>query len=187
MNSEHHDVCSSEEWATTVRELVIPWVVGDIDLGGDVIEVGPGFGATTVVLRERVPRLTAVEIDRELAARLAGLLAGSNVDVVEGDATSLQFDDARFSGAASFAMLHHVPSPELQDRVFAELARVLRPGGVLVASDSLHSDDLRTFHRDDTYMPIDPSGLPRRLEAAGFTDVEVDQNEFAWKAFAHRD
>ena len=40
-------------------------------------------------------------------------------------------------------MLHHVPSPALQDRVFSEARRVLRPGGVFVATDSLDSADLR--------------------------------------------
>ena len=169
-----------------MRDLIMPWVLADIDLGDDVIEVGPGFGATTEVLCERVPRLTAVEIDSALAARLTGRLEGTNVDVVVGDATELQFDASRFSGAASFSMLHHVPSAALQDRLFGELARVLRPGGVLVATDSVDSDDLRAFHHDDTYVPIDPSGLPQRLESVGFVDIEIDENEYAWKAVAKR-
>jgi ubiquinone/menaquinone biosynthesis C-methylase UbiE len=98
------------------------------DLGDDVLEVGPGYGATTDVLRERVAKLTAVEIDPALAAVLADRLAGANVTVVEGDATALDFDDGRFTGATCFAMLHHVPTSELQDQLFAEVARVLRPG-----------------------------------------------------------
>ena len=69
-------------------------------------------------------------------------------------------------------MLHHVPSSELQDRLFAEIARVLRPGAALVASDSLGSDDLAAAHDGDTYNPVDPETLPDRLAAAGFTDVD---------------
>ena len=71
-------------------------------------------------------------------------------------------------------MLHHVPTPELQDRLFAEVARVLRPGGVFVAADSMASDGLREFHHDDVYQPVDPAGLTDRLRTAGFVDVDVN-------------
>ena len=46
------------------------WALGDAQLGEDVLEIGPGYGATTDVLSESVPNLTAVEIDSDLAARL---------------------------------------------------------------------------------------------------------------------
>jgi SAM-dependent methyltransferase len=184
--NEGHKVCGSDEWRATVREQVIPWALGGgVDLGDDVVEVGPGYGATTEVLQEIVPRLTSVEIDPELAAALVERYSAvDHVDVVEGDATALGFDGGRFSGATSFSMLHHVPTTALQDRIFAEARRVLRPGGVFVAVDSLGNDDLRDFHEGDTYNPIDPATLPDRLRAAGFTTVDVDTNEYAWKAVA---
>ena len=50
------------------------------------------------------------------------------MDVVNADATSMPFETDRFSGAIGLTMLHHVPSAALQDRLFAEVARVLRPG-----------------------------------------------------------
>jgi len=73
-----------------------------------------------------------------------------SVQIVRGDATSLPYADDSFSGAACFTMLHHVETNELQDRLFAEIARVLRPGGALVASDSLASDELEAHHEGDT-------------------------------------
>ena len=81
-------------------------------------------------------------------------------------------------------MLHHVPTIELQDRLFAEVARVLRPGAALVASDSLASEELAGHHEDDTYNPVDPASLPARLAAAGFTDVDVRTNPFGWAVIA---
>ncbi len=184
MNDDHARGCSSPEWRDTVRDFIIPWVVGDLDLGDDVLEVGPGYGATTDVLRARVPRLTAVEIDAALADALRAELEGSNVDVVTGDAADLAFAAARFTGAASFSMLHHVHSAELQDQIFREVRRVLRPGGVFVASDSLDSPDIRSFHHDDVFVPVDPTDLPDRLAAAGFGEVAVETNEWAWKVVA---
>ncbi len=133
-----------------------------------------------------MPHLTAVELDDDLAAALAARLAGTNVDVVHGDATAMPFDDGRFTGAVSFTMLHHVPSADLQDRLFAEVARVLRPGATFVASDSLASDDLAAFHHDDTYNPVDPATVGARLESAGFAAVDVRHNEFGWAATATR-
>jgi len=182
--NENHKACGGPEWRAVVRDFVIPWALGDGDLGDDVLEVGPGYGATTDVFRERVPKLTAVEIDPELATALKSRLDGTNVTVIQGDATALQFEDDHFTGATCFTMLHHVPSAELQDRLFAEVARVLQPGALFVASDSVASDDLRAHHEGDTYMPIDPDTLPARLEAAGFTDVSVRTNVFGWSARA---
>lgn len=185
--NEHHKLCGSDEWRSVVRETLIPWALGDGDLGGDVLEVGPGYGATTDVLAESVPRLTAVEIDQELAALLAERFAGnSRVVVVRGDATALEFPDGRFTGAASFTMLHHVPTEDAQDRLFAEVCRVLKPRGLFVAGDSIACSDLEAFHEGDTYNPIDPALLPSRLEAAGFTEVEVKTSSLGWAAVARR-
>jgi ubiquinone/menaquinone biosynthesis C-methylase UbiE len=180
-----HEMCGSEEWRTAIRDVILPWALKDTDLGDDVLEVGPGYGATTDVLSQAVPRLTSVEIDDELAAMLTDRFADvPSVEIVNGDATSLPYADNRFSGAACFTMLHHVPTIALQDRLFAEVARVLRPGAPLVASDSLASEELKAHHEDDTYNPVDPDTLPDRLAAAGFVDVNVRVNDFGWGVIA---
>ena len=113
MNEGHEQFCASDEWRAELRTNILPSILGDTDLGSDLLEVGPGYGATTDYLRELVDRVTAVEIHPELAARLADRYAGTNVEITCGDATALDFDDDRFTGATSFFMLHHVPSPEL--------------------------------------------------------------------------
>ena len=185
--NEAHEMCGSDEWREAIREVILPWALGDTDLGDDVLEVGPGYGATTDVLCQKVPRLTSVEIDDELAAMLRERFADTpSVEIVDGDATSLPYGDGRFSGAASFTMLHHVPTVELQDRLFGEVARVLRSGAPLVASDSLASDELAANHEDDTYNPVDPASLPRRLTAAGFERIDVRTNPFGWAVIAYR-
>src|SRR5580704_8760286 len=47
MNQEHLTLCSSAEWAEAVQRWIIPWVLDEVDLGDDVLEVGPGPGLTT--------------------------------------------------------------------------------------------------------------------------------------------
>src|ERR1700722_4573990 len=135
MNDAHLRICASPEWAAFVESELLPWVLAEQDLGDEVLEVGPGPGLTTDVLRRQVPRLTAVEIDERLARSLAGRLAGTNVTVLHADATALPFEDGQFSAATLFTMLHHVPSAALQDRMLAALRRVLRPGGLLAGTD----------------------------------------------------
>jgi hypothetical protein len=57
---------------------------------------------------------------------------------------------------------------------------VLRRDGVLVAADGVFSEGSRAFHDEDTYNPIDPDGLPGRLEDAGFRDVILQLHDLGW-------
>jgi SAM-dependent methyltransferase len=95
-----HECCGSDEWRQMIRDVILPWAIGAHRLGDDVLEGGPGYGATT--------------------------------------------------DAACFTMLHHVGPAERQDRLFAEVARVLRPEAVLVAGDSLAGEPLQQMHDGDT-------------------------------------
>jgi hypothetical protein len=65
----------------------------------------------------------------------------------------------------------------LQDALFAETCRVLRPGGVFLGSDGIDTEDMRALHVDDIFMPVDPATFPDRLAAAGFGKVTVDVGE----------
>lgn len=165
---------------------MLPWVEAAGDLGDDVLEVGPGPGLTTDLLRRRTRKVTAVEIDPALAGPLAARLAGTNVEVVCADATRTDFDSGRFSAATCFSMLHHIPSAAEQDALFAELHRVLRGGALLVGVDSRDSELIREFHVDDIFVPVDPDTFGSRLEAAGFGDVALESSEFEVRFSARR-
>jgi len=173
VNRFHRWFCRSGLWRTAVQKELMPWALSGLDLGDDLLEVGPGPGLTTDLLRTRVPRLTSIEIDPALADALKRRFAGSNVRVVHGDATRLPFQDGAFSAAVSFTMLHHVPSPALQDRLLGEVRRVLEPGGVFAGTDSLTSLAFRLMHISDTMVMVDPDQLGARLEAVGFSKVTV--------------
>jgi SAM-dependent methyltransferase len=184
MNLLHRLVCRSAPWGWTVGGWVIPWALDGLDLGEDVLELGPGPGLTTDVLRERTARLTAVEIDPRLASSLRERMENTGVEVVEADATAMPFPDGSFSTVLSFTMLHHVSSVTLQDQLFAEAWRVLRPGGVFAGTDTAPGVLLRLAHVGDTMVPVDPATLGRRLETTGFDEVEVKRRlgEFRFRA-----
>jgi ubiquinone/menaquinone biosynthesis C-methylase UbiE len=185
VNRLHNWLCRSDRWRSTLAQR-LPWAIGDTNLGPDVLEIGPGPGLTTDLLRASVPRLTALEIDPKLASSLSLRLKGSNVQIIEGDATQMPFGDSEFSGAVSFTMLHHVPSPQLQDQALAEVFRVLKPGGFFVGSDSLQNWFMRIIHVGDTLVPISPDTFGARLENAGFEVLEVQKNSQAFRFSARR-
>ena len=184
MNELHRQFLASDDWKKILETDLLPWIDAAGDLGDDVLEIGPGPGLTTDLLRVRVPRVTAVELDDDLAAKLTTRLAGMNVDVVHSDATKSGLASDRFSTATCFSMLHHMPEPQLQDALFAEVHRMLRPGGRFVGTDAVDSDMIRSFHEDDIFVPADPATLGARLQAAGFADADVTSTEYElrWQA-----
>jgi ubiquinone/menaquinone biosynthesis C-methylase UbiE len=186
VNWIHRRLCRSAAWKKSLESDIVPWVLGDLRLGGEVLEVGPGPGLTTDLLRSRTERLTAIEIDPELAGKLERRMAGSGVEVLQGDATAMPFDDRTFSAAVAFTMLHHVPSPALQDRLLREVYRVLQPGGVFAGTDHVMSFAMRLVHIGDTLLTVDPRNFAARLEAAGFTGIEIQQNRKRFRFVARR-
>jgi 16S rRNA A1518/A1519 N6-dimethyltransferase RsmA/KsgA/DIM1 with predicted DNA glycosylase/AP lyase activity len=129
MNYLHRRLCSSAQWKQTVQRYALPWTLEKIALGREALEIGPGYGAATEVLQNKVEQLTCVESDHKLADSLLHKVNG-NVAIRCEDATAMSLPDACFDSAICFTMLHHVGSTALQNRLFGEVARVLRPGGV---------------------------------------------------------
>lgn len=186
MNWAHKVVCSSGWWAGTVERKLLPWGLAGLDLGDDVLEIGPGFGATTCVLARRPGSLTVVELSERYCEHLRGTLAG-DVEIVQADATAMPFADGRFSGVVCFTMLHHVPSKELQNRLLAEVSRVLRGGGVFAGTDSLGTGRaFKLLHVRDTLLPVAPDQLPQRLERAGLIEPRVDRAGSSFRFRARR-
>src|SRR5437762_971330 len=70
MNWFHRQVCRSGRWRRRLEGNLLPWALEGLELGGDVLEIGPGPGVTTDLLRRRTRRLTALEVDAIAAAAL---------------------------------------------------------------------------------------------------------------------
>lgn len=186
MNERHLAYCAGAEWGEVVEEHIIPWVTRGLELGDHLLEVGPGPGLTTDLLRTMVPSLTAVEVDDDLARQLSDRLKGTNVAIRHADATALPFEDGQFSASICLTMLHHVPDRESQDRLLSEMVRVVRPGGPVIGNDSLDSPEFREFHEGDVCTPIDPAELAARLEAVGLRDVHVETNPYAFRFVGYK-
>ena len=116
-----------------------PWLAARVAWPphGDVLEIGCGSGLLWINIAPLLPplRLTLTDLSEGMVAAAAAAVAplpGIELTAAQAcDAESLPFDDASFEVAMANHMLYHVPDPAL---TAAELARVLRPGGVLLAA-----------------------------------------------------
>ena len=164
---------------------LLPWILDQSDLGEHLLEIGAGAGAATADLRKRAPRVTSLEYDHVLAGRLLQR-DGAGEGVVQGDAAALPFADHTFSSAIAVLVLHHLRSNELQDRTFAEVRRVLRPGGQLIAFEISDGWFNRVIHTNSTFVPVQSAALPAQLTRAGFEGVRVDPRGGAFRFRASR-
>jgi ubiquinone/menaquinone biosynthesis C-methylase UbiE len=110
--------------------------------GEKVLDVGCGTGA---LLREVVSKTPGaegwgVDLSPEMLSVARRSCAEAGVGLLLGNASHLAFPDGYFNAAVSTSSLHHWARP---DAVFAEIRRVLRPGGRLVVTDWCR--DVRLF------------------------------------------
>ena len=115
------------------------WLMGQVDWpeGGLVLEVGCGTGLLWVSAAPLLPglRLTLTDLSEGMVETASGAVAGlPGIELADArtcDAQDLPFEDDTFDVVVSNHMLYHVPD---RRRAAAEFARVLRPGGVLLAA-----------------------------------------------------
>jgi ubiquinone/menaquinone biosynthesis C-methylase UbiE len=165
VNPLHNVFCGSKKYEAVFRERLLPAVTNGIDLSGDVLEIGPGFGAATEWLAQQAGSVTAVEYDEKLARRVQARVPQARV--VHASGASMPLDDASYDVVLCTTMLHHVPTVEQQDALLAEARRVLRPGGVFCGSDSRSSFLFTLAHIGDVMNVVDPRTFHERLQRAG--------------------
>lgn len=149
---------------------------------GDVLEVAVGTGLNLPHYSSEV-RLTAVDLSPAMldVARQRAAELGRDVDLREGDAHHLPFDDAAFDTVVCTFSLCNIPDLR---RAVAEMRRVLRPGGRLVLVDHVRSTS-RPIHwlqkaLEKASLRIDGDHLTRRpaevVEQLGLDIVERDRS-----------
>lgn len=102
-------------------------VLHHVPLGGRHLDAGTGKGDGTVLAARRT---RCVGLEYGFTSLVAASSKGSDrLSMVQGDARTLPFAEASFDSVTCLDVLEHIPRPEEAVR---ELARVLRPGGLLI-------------------------------------------------------
>lgn len=141
--------------------------------GGAVADVGTGTGFVAAGLAPTAARVYAFDASPAmLDVARRNLAAFPNVDLREAAGDRLPLADGLLDGVFANMYLHHAPEPLAAIR---EMARVLKPGGVLCVTD-LDSHD-QTWHREqvaDLWLGFERAEIRRWLEEAGLAGVDVD-------------
>ena len=108
-----------------------------------VLDLACGTGRFITQIMTALPRLGVTGLDLSppyAAAARRKVAAWPQVEIVEGRAEALPFDDDSFDHLVSIYLFHELP-PRVRPQVLAEAARVLKPGGTLIIADSLQFGD----------------------------------------------
>jgi SAM-dependent methyltransferase len=149
--------------------------------GERLLDVGCGGGrhaaeglrrGAAVVALDRAPEEARATAGLGAAMAAEGCPEGGRLGAVVGNALALPFPDACFDRVIASEVLEHVP---LDERAMAELARVLRGGGVLAVTVPRFGPELVNWALSDDYHRVEGghvriyrrSQLCRRLAAAG--------------------
>lgn len=106
-----------------------------------VLDVACGTGACAMAFGARCRRVVGLDVSPELIARArieAARRESANVDFVAGEVERMPFADATFDAAVCRFSFHHCVNPE---RVFAEMARAVKPQGWMVIVDMTAAED----------------------------------------------
>jgi SAM-dependent methyltransferase len=165
---EHFTRRKADHLADLAERLIGP--PGDLD----VLDVGCGVGETDALLAGRFATLHGVDIASDAVDRAAARNPAVHYGAYDG--VRLPFTDARFDLAFAVCVVHHVP-PEQRAAFFAEMARVVRPGGLVAVFEHNPLNPLTRLavsrcELDDGVRLLTRGSVRRLLAGAGLAPVE---------------
>tara|TARA_Y100000746_G_scaffold150953_1_gene129354 strand:- start:709 stop:1794 length:1086 start_codon:yes stop_codon:yes gene_type:complete len=155
-----------------------------------ILDVATGTGRTLHQIRAALPHATLVGVDlSEAYLRQANRwLNQSNkplVQLVQGNAERMPFDDAGFQAITCVFLFHELPA-DARQAVLQDCYRLLEPGGVLVLADSVQlkdspqfdvaMDNFRRVFHEPYYRNFISDDIDQRLKDAGFSDVQAESH-----------
>ncbi|HEX5266676.1 MAG TPA: methyltransferase domain-containing protein [Acidimicrobiales bacterium] len=176
-HGHHPSVLRSHTWRTATNSAA--YLLGSLQAGQDLLDVGCGPGTITLDLAELVApgRVVGVDAAAEVVAQADELRRSRGVPNAEfraGDVYGLDLPDASFDVVHAHQVLQHLTDPVT---ALVEMRRVLRPGGILGVRDS----DYGAF----VWWPDVPeltrwTELYHQVTARNGADADAGRRLFGW-------
>ncbi len=160
----------------------MPWLRQEVGAGARWLDLGCAYGFLVADARENGFRAFGMDASGFALAQAAEHAPDASGRLVQGHAEVLPFADEAFDVVTAFDLLEHVPDPEC---LLAEVARILRPGGVFLAA----TPDALVFDREEpTHISEHvPSWWVRACDRAGLsTALRFFQAEYNCELIARR-
>ncbi|HKS85430.1 MAG TPA: class I SAM-dependent methyltransferase [Pseudolabrys sp.] len=152
------------------EKLIAAFVrLSNLPPGAHVADLGCGSGVFTELLRRAGYRSVGLDISPRLIA--LGRRKYPGLELIEGDAENLPFENESFDGVLLSGLVHHFPDPR---RLAGEVRRVLRSGGRFVAFDPNRMNPFMWLYRDRAspfYSPVGVTGNERPVLAREVADI----------------
>ena len=140
------------QWSPHVWDLLIERKIGFMTealanppaAAGLGLDLGCGLGLQTAALRSRGYQV--IGLDPSVGLLAVGQVRGGPSPVLAGSALELPFRDASLDFVYTIGVLHHLPGRAAQQQAVAEVARVLKPGGLLLVHESNPRNPLFRFY-----------------------------------------
>jgi len=168
--SDEYDVFTPQANARLVDAFVR---LSSLPRAARVADLGCGSGVFTELLRQRGYASVGLDISPKLVA--LGRSKYPGLDLREGDAENLPFENEGLDGVLLSGLIHHFPDPR---RLAAEVHRVLKPGGRFVAFDPNRMNPFMWLYRDRAspfYSPVGVTENERPVLAWRIAEVFRDE------------
>ena len=147
--------------------------VANVHPGRIAADIGCGTGFITEGLVQRGLKVIAIDGSQAMLSEMKQKFAGLDlIDYRLGEAGSLPIQDETVDYAFANMYLHHV---EIPPEAIEEMARILKPGGMLVITDlDEHRFEFLTREHNDRWMGFPRVDIRKWFEEAGLRDVAID-------------
>jgi ubiquinone/menaquinone biosynthesis C-methylase UbiE len=139
--------------------------------GQTAADVGTGTGFIAEAALDAGARVIGIDNSDRMLEQARTRFAGRAFEARRGDTDALPLSDGEVDAVFGNMVLHHAPDPAAAIR---EMARALKPGGVLVITDAdSHTHEWLRTEQHDRWLGFDRSDVDGWFRAAGLTDVTV--------------
>jgi len=169
--ADQWDTMRKAFFSETVREKAMS--AAGVLPGKLVADIGAGTGFITEGLLQKGLKVIAVDQSEEMIHQMKNKFGEvPMIDYRIGDAGAIPIEDGRVDYAFANMFLHHMEDPQ---SAIKEMARILKPGGILVITDlNKHDFEFLKTEQNDRWLGFRRSDVKRWFVKSGLKDVKVD-------------